>query len=353
MTLDLKTILDKLNPEDFNTNNDLYRYLEQYNFGVFNTLRGWYQKNSEFKQLIDEWRNSTDIVFEEYIPDDNVDLEKLIESRDALYQKESKKHSIETQRAMFKVDTDFSVSVIVSDPHFDDAGSNIKLFFDTIKYFNQFDETMFISLGDWANFWIQNWSSKMAVTSNLTPANGIELTIEALKLMGNKHKISCLGNHDEWAINAIGYDIFEQFCKQYSPNILYSKHSVIAKFFNNTTQSEWIKFNHYFKGGKSMWNPHQSNIRHLMLNESTDVNFAVSGHYHWPQASYGEFPFENRIIKSLLLGSIKDFDEYAKSLGMSANAVTNPFGFIFLYDGHQEVITNIEIAKMRFKQLKG
>lgn len=357
-TENTKLILRNLDPKNFESKRALYRHLAQAGVGSVNQLRSRYHRNAYgFRDVVDEFFNKADIeemreelesvVYYSGLNNQEYDLQYRIDE----YERTRRAHEYETQKYIFNTEQDWSVIMNMSDLHLDDEGTNVKLIFDTVDFFNS-PNTVFASLGDIGNFWIHNWSAKLGLKSKLGPNDAIKLANLLAEKMGKRHRLAQVGNHDEWVIDSVGFDPFETMYKLHNPDILYKRFPSVVKFTNNTTESEWIKYNHYYKGGASMWNPHQSNVKHLLTKESNSVNFAITGHYHWPVASFAQFPFENRIVKSLLLGSPKSFDEYALSLGLKGNENLNPFGFIFLYNGITEVVTDLNVAKYKFTQLK-
>lgn len=325
------------------SNAELFRYLESCGFGDAEGLKSRYRRNSfEFRTVIENIRNgNSDVEITELI-NREPDYTYILSDRERAYAKKEEEYKYETKRYHFNVPHDWAMFMFGSDYHLDDEGANVLLLVRTIEMFAQFAQTRFISLGDWANFWVDNWSSKLALTSKYTPSDAIDVTKLVAQKMGNKHILSQVGNHDKW-ITKIGFDGLKLVLEQYSSNLLYKQFPTVFKLSCNSYMTDWIKTAHYYKAGSSMWNPHQSNIKHLLSHE-VDVNFTITGHYHWPKTAYGEFPFDNRVIRSLLLGSIKSFDDYALELGLKSKENSAPFAFLFLYDGRERIITDIDEA---------
>lgn len=338
----LVAVLADLDLNDM-SNAELFRYLETCGFGDYEALKSRYKRNSyNFRSIIEDVRNGNSEVEITDLINREPNYTFILNDRERAYNKKQEEYKYETKRYHFNVPHNWAMFMVGSDYHLDDEGANVLLLIRTIEMFAQFEQTRFISLGDWGNFWVDNWSSKLALTSRYNPSDVIDLTKLVADKMGNKHILAQVGNHDKW-IAKVGFDGLQLVLEQYSDNLLYKQFPTVFKLSCNSYMTGWIKTAHYYKAGSSMWNPHQSNIKHLLTHE-VDVDFTITGHFHWPLTAYGEFPFDNRVIRSLLLGSIKSYDDYALELGLKSKENNAPFAFIFLYEGGERIITDIDEA---------
>lgn len=340
-------------PTAFPTNIALFNELEASGYGAAEMWKSRYKRDTNgFKVEVSQWRKDNgkkqDIIVNTYV---EPTIDEVLDARKQDYKNKKNKFLFENRRRIFKLDYDWTCVFNMSDLHLDDDFTNVPYLFETVNKFRKFPQTIFANLTDINNWWQDAWAQSMAITSHYTPEDGYNIHLELLKTMGEQLKVYIHGNHENFALKGNGYDFIKRDVLGYSPDVAFNKFSQTVRFENNTTSSDWIKFAHQHLGGKSMYNPHQQNIRHLQTKESDDVNFTVTGHYHYPHAAYGEFPFNNRFIKSLLLGSIKNFDDYALKLGYSQEENLNIFGFIFLHDGIQRVITDVDEALMYIEWL--
>jgi UDP-2,3-diacylglucosamine pyrophosphatase LpxH len=350
--------LRNLSPATLPTNADLYRKLQSLELGTFEGLKSRYKRDTDgFRDIINEWREgyeSNVSQYTEYTPPVEQTVDEYVKDREAMFAETQRQYIDETQRHLIRVGKTWGIAMLFADTHAEASSSDIGLLVNTIKFFDQFP-TVHIFNGDLGDFFTSAgpWGNAIAVDTayhnQLRINNAITAMDKLLPLLNLKAFIE--GNHDAFLNNAAKLDITKMKVHQYHPDCLYRRISATIKFITDDNESDWIKFQHQVPGRSSI-NLHGGPNKHVLSMMPHDVSWLVTGHYHWPVASMSQSPFPNKTVRSILLGSIKSFDDYSMSLGHESNRNESPFAFVFVYDGVWEVITDLDVAKKRAKHLE-
>ena len=368
----MNTIQQELQELDIETTNaELYRLLEGLGLGDREMFKSRYKRNTDgFRDLLSEWRQDETESYGDNVessdwsdtvddqewyevdrftqsdikPINDITTEQYLRQQAKLFKAHMDSHSQGRQQVKFKVAGQWTALMTFADVHMEDHGANTELLFNTIEKFNAFGPMRYADLGDLGNFFgIQDWSTRIVAQQKYTNADTYDSAKRLFKLMGQRKLVSVVGNHDEWITKTLGFDPIKELANNFAPNSLYRPFEAIIQLGSESGWTEKILLSHSFKG-RAMWNPHHATIKSLTFNYPIDVNFAISGHFHFNRTSLATFPFETRFIKSGLLGTIKSGDDYSQSLGYASNQNTEPFIFIFQTPTGQKEFTNIQHA---------
>lgn len=237
------------------------------------------------------------------LPDDDIDIDELVEHRIKQFSKK-RKHQEATKLIPVKVNIDGVIGILhFGDPHVDDDGTDL----DALRRHSDMTHVEGIwgaNTGDTTNNWVGRLARLYAHQS--TSADQAWRLAEWF-ISRTRWLYMIGGNHDAWSGSS---DPIKWISRQ--GNTLYqSSECRIALRFPNKREVI-VNARHDF-AGHSQWNPAHGQMKAAQMGMRDHI--MVSGHKHTSGYGLIKDPSTGKVCHAIQVASYKIFDSYAKERG--------------------------------------
>lgn len=222
-------------------------------------------------------------------------------------------------RELVKIDLDVSgpyAIAMMGDPHMDNPGCNLELLLAHTELIAQTDGMFGVCVGDLQDNWVGRLA-RLWADQGIAARDSQRLVDWWLQQFGGKLLAICEGNHDCWSH---GMNTMSPLAWIESKlGAVVERHGVRLRLSPHEGDPVTINMRHDFPG-RSQYNPAHGPNKSLLFGIRDDV--AVAGHTHEFGFSVRLDPETRKPMHALRLGSYKHSDEYARTLGLLDNNVT-------------------------------
>lgn len=248
--------------------------------------------------------------------EDEVPIEVLVERR----LKQTKKR-LKNDRLRELVEISLDVSgpfgiAMIGDPHIDNPGCNLDLLLRHTDLIANTPGMFAVCVGDMQDNWVGRLS-RLWAGQGIAAHDSQRLVDWWLKRFNGKLIAVCEGNHDCWAQGMSGMSPLAWIESQLGTVL--ENHGVRLRLTSKDDEMVTINMRHDFPG-RSQYNAAHGPNKSLLFGCRDDV--AVAGHTHEFGFGVRLDPETRKPMHAVRLGSYKHSDDYARTLGLLDNNVT-------------------------------
>lgn len=204
---------------------------------------------------------------------------------------------------------------LIGDPHIDNPGCNLALLLEHTRLIAKTEGMFAICVGDLQDNWIGRLA-RLWAGQGISAAESQVLVDGWLKSYQHKLLALVLGNHDCWSSSMHGVNPTDWIKAR---GTVQDAHGVRLRLTTDDGDVRTINARHDFPG-RSQYNAAHGPNKSLLFGLRDDV--AVAGHTHEFGMGVRLNPETRTPMHAVRLGSYKHSDEYAKTLGLLDNNVT-------------------------------
>lgn len=248
--------------------------------------------------------------------EDEIPIDELVAQR--LKQTQRKLHS---DRLRELVDISLDVSgpfgiAMIGDPHIDNPGCNLDLLIRHTKLIAETDGLFAVCVGDLQDNWVGRLA-RLWAGQGIAARDSQRLVDWWLNQFGGKLFALCEGNHDCWAQGMSGFTPLAWI--ESKLGTVLENHGVRLRVTSRDGETVTVNMRHDFPG-RSQYNAAHGPNKSLLFGCRDDV--AVAGHTHEFGFGVRLDPETRKPMHAVRLGSYKHSDDYARTLGLLDNNVT-------------------------------
>lgn len=222
-------------------------------------------------------------------------------------------------RELVEIELDVSgpyAIAMIGDPHMDNPGCNLELLLAHTELIAKTDGMFAVCVGDLQDNWVGRLA-RLWADQGIAARDSQRLVDWWLQQFAGKLIAICAGNHDCWAHTQSGLSPLA-WIESRLGTVLES-HGVRMRLSAKDGAPITINMRHDFPG-RSQYNAAHGPNKSLLFGCRDDV--AVAGHTHEYGHGVRLDPETRKPMHAVRLGSYKHSDEYARTLGLLDNNVT-------------------------------